>query len=104
MDQRKQTMNQNRTRRALYWSIVCFRWSTSWANPSGIYENSSNFMGFFHGFVNRLIGWEGHLRKLTDVSNRARRVVCWSTLCFVWSTAWANSPEKYSNPDVRYPT
>ena len=44
------------------------------------------------------------MRKLIDVSNRARLVVCWSILCFVWFTAWANPPEKYSNPDVKYPT
>ena len=61
-------------------------------------------MGFFHGFVNFLVGQEGHLRKLINVSNRALGVVCWSTLCFVWSTAWANSTVKYSNPDVRYST
>ena len=59
---------------------------------------------FFHDFVNFLVGQEGHLRKLINVSNRAQRVVCWSTLCFVWSTAWANPTGKYSNPDVRYPT
>ena len=30
--------------------------------------------------------------------------LCWSTLSFVWFTAWPNPPGKYSNPDVRYPT
>ena len=93
-----------RVPRVLYWSSVCFRWFTSWANPTRIYENSSDFMGFSLGFVNFLVGWQGHLRKLINVSNRARRVVCWSTLCFVWSTAWANRRGKYSSPDVRYPT
>ena len=60
-------------------------------------------MGFSLGFVNFLVGWQGHLRKLINVSNRAPPVVCLSTLCFVCFTALANLPGKYSNPDVRYP-
>ena len=99
-----QTCPFDRARRVLFRSIICFHWSISWANPTRIYENSSDFMDFSLGFVNFLVGWQGHLRNLTNVSNRARRVVCWSTLCFIWSTAWANLPGKHSNPDVRYPT
>ena len=43
------------------------------------------------------------MRKLINVANRARPVECRSTLRFVWCTALANLPRKYSNPEVRYP-